>query len=281
MNSPAAELPVWSVLPSGDRCLAVVFEGDLAHANWRAHTAAQRLRDAQLAGVIEIVPGMVSVAVHYASGRVGAPAPGRVTARASERVEASGPAQTSGDAKLPYASLAEQVEAVLQATSWGERGSPRVVTLPVCYGGECGPDLEFVAKSCGLTADEVVCLHAGTPLDVFMLGFAPGHPYMGTLDARLSIGRRATPRTAVPAGSVAIANRQSNVYPAQLPGGWHILGRTPLAMFDPKREPPCLLDAGDRVHFVPIDANEFEMLRREHASRHRMRDADRAGKLLR
>jgi inhibitor of KinA len=237
-TAPAASPPTWSVLPSGDRCLAVVFDGDMAQANWRAHTAAHRLQDAKLAGVIEIVPGMVAVAVHYSPSRV------------------------SGEAATPFDALAAQVETVLCATAWGSRGTPRDVTLPVCYGGEYGPDLDFVAQSCGLTPEEVVRLHSSQPLSVFMLGFAPGHPYMGTLDERLSIGRRATPRTAVPAGSVSIANRQSNVYPAQLPGGWHVLGRTPFAMFDPKREPPCLLEAGDRVHFVPIDAREFEAMRK-------------------
>ena len=238
MTHAAATPPTWSVVPSGDRCLAVAFDGELEQANWRAHTAAQRLRDAQIAGVVEIVPGMVAVSVHYAPLRVGA------------------------KDEIPFAVLARQVETVLRDIVWGTRGSPREVTLPVCYGGEYGPDLAFVAETCGLTTDEVVRLHSGKQLDVFMLGFAPGHPYMGTLDERLSIGRRTTPRTVVPRGSVAIANRQSNVYPAQLPGGWHLIGRTPFAMFDPKREPPCLLDAGDRVRFVPIEPREFEAMQK-------------------
>ncbi|WP_154586714.1 5-oxoprolinase subunit PxpB, partial [Bordetella pertussis] len=133
--------------------------------------------------------------------------------------------------------------------------------IPVCYGGEHGPDLEEAARAAGLTPEALVALHGAPGSMVYMLGFAPGHSYIGVHDARLDLPRRATPRTAVPAGSVAIANRQTVIYPARLPGGWNIIGATPLNLFDPGREPAALLQPGDRIRFVPIDAAEFDRLR--------------------
>src|SRR5690606_28650988 len=128
----------------------------------------------------------------------------------------------------------------------------RQVDIPVCYGGEHGPDLEDVARHCGLSPQEVIRLHSGTPAYVFMLGFAPGAPYIGIHDPKLAIGRRDTPRTVGPAGSVAIANLQTVIYPNASPGGWNLIGSTPAVLFDPAREPVTLLAPGDTVRFVPI-----------------------------
>lgn len=128
----------------------------------------------------------------------------------------------------------------------------RVVTIPVRYGGEHGPDLAEVAAALGLRESEVVALHCAQVHRVMMVGFAPGFPYIGPLPSALELPRRATPRTAVPAGSVAIAAGLTGIYPARLPGGWHLIGRTELRMFDPAAEPPALLAAGDGVRFVPL-----------------------------
>jgi len=126
----------------------------------------------------------------------------------------------------------------------------RVVTNPVCYGGVAGPDLESAAQRLGLSPHEVVALHSGQIYRVMMLGFAPGFPYIGPLPAALRLPRRSTPRSAVAAGSVAIAAGLTGIYPARLPGGWHLIGRTDLTMFDPMADPPALLAAGDGVRFV-------------------------------
>jgi inhibitor of KinA len=126
----------------------------------------------------------------------------------------------------------------------------RQVTLPVRYGGADGPDLEDVAHRLNLAPDELIAQHTAQPWRVLMIGFAPGFPYIGPLPASLTLPRRATPRAAVPAGSVAIAAGMTGIYPSQLPGGWHLIGRTEVALFDPAREPPTLLQPGDRVQFI-------------------------------
>jgi len=131
--------------------------------------------------------------------------------------------------------------------------SARTVEIPVRYGGGDGPDLADVAAHCALTPTEVVTLHAGSVYRVLMIGFAPGYPYIGPLPPALELPRRATPRQQVPAGSVAIAAGLAGIYPDQLPGGWHLIGRTDLRLFDPHTTPPALLAIGDAVRFVPID----------------------------
>ena len=130
----------------------------------------------------------------------------------------------------------------------------RLHEIAVWYAGE---DLAEVARLCGLTTAQVVDLHASRDYRVGAIGFAPGFAYLGELDERLALPRRATPRTQVPAGSVAIAERQAAVYPQASPGGWHLLGRTAQRLFDPREEPPCPLAVGDRVRFVPIDEAVF------------------------
>ena len=130
----------------------------------------------------------------------------------------------------------------------------------MCYGGEYGPDLEAVAVHAGLSPDAVVARHAAGDYSVAMLGFAPGFPYLLGLDPALHAPRRTDPRTRVPAGSVAIGGAQTGIYPRELPGGWNLIGRTPLPLFDPRREPPALLAAGDRVRFRAIDVDGFARL---------------------
>ncbi len=133
----------------------------------------------------------------------------------------------------------------------------RVVEIPVCYGGEYGPDLDDVAAMCGMTSAEVLELHASAEYIVYFLGFVPGFAYLGELPEALVTPRLATPRRRVPAESVGIAGRQTGVYPFATPGGWRLLGRTPLAMFRPDREGMSLLSIGDRVRFTPISREQF------------------------
>ena len=127
---------------------------------------------------------------------------------------------------------------------------PRVVEIPVRYGGEWGPDLAFVADHAGMTEAEVIALHSQRPYRIYMIGFLPGFPYLGGLDARLHTPRLDSPRTRIPAGSVGIGGQQTGVYPVESPGGWRIIGRTPMKLFDPDRPP--LYGAGDMIRFVPI-----------------------------
>ena len=134
----------------------------------------------------------------------------------------------------------------------------RARTIPTVYGGEWGPDLEEVAAQVGLRPSDVVARHTAAELTVYMLGFSPGFPYLGDLPETLALPRRATPRERVPVGSVAIAERQSGIYSREMPGGWHVLGRTPVALFDEQRDPPAYLVPGDRVRFVAIAAGDWE-----------------------
>jgi KipI family sensor histidine kinase inhibitor len=129
---------------------------------------------------------------------------------------------------------------------------PKQITVPVFYGGEYGPDLEGVADYLGIAPEEVIRLHTATVYRVYMIGFTPGYPYMGELPPALAIPRRSTPRTRVPKGSVGIAQRQTCIYSVESPGGWQIIGWTPIELFDPSRQLPSLLEMGDRVKFEAV-----------------------------
>lgn len=148
-----------------------------------------------------------------------------------------------------------------QASIAGSRpASARTIDIPVCYDCEFGLDLEWLAREVGLSIDEVIARHTGATYHVHFLGFLPGFAYMGGVPDVLRVPRHASPRTRVPAGSVAIAGAQAGIYPSDTPGGWRILGRTPLAVFDPSRSDPSLLQPGDRVRFVRIDRARFDEL---------------------
>ena len=140
--------------------------------------------------------------------------------------------------------------------------SIRIVLLPTLYGGEYGPDLEFISDQASMTKEEVVTTHSSTDYLVYMLGFTPGFPYLGGLDNRLATPRLETPRPTIPSGSVGIAENQTGVYPTVSPGGWRLIGRTPLDLFDAYREPASLISAGDYVRFVPLtDESQFSEIR--------------------
>jgi KipI family sensor histidine kinase inhibitor len=140
---------------------------------------------------------------------------------------------------------------------------PRIVEIPVLYGGECGPDIGFVAEHGGLSVDEVIAIHAGTVYPIYMIGFTPGFCYLGGLDSRIHTPRRKTPRTLLPGGSVGIAEAQTGMYPVDSPGGWQIIGRTPLRLFAPERDNPFLYEPGDLIRFVPVSMPEYERIRRQ------------------
>ena len=138
--------------------------------------------------------------------------------------------------------------------------APRAIEIPVCYGGEFGPDLAAVAEHCRLEPAAVIARHVGALYLVYFLGFAPGFPYLGGMDAALTTPRLPAPRTHVPAGSVAIGGAQTGIYPAATPGGWRLIGRTPLRLFDARRPEPALMRMGDEVRFVPVDEAAFARL---------------------
>lgn len=136
----------------------------------------------------------------------------------------------------------------------------QTVEIPVCYGGDLGPDLPDVATWAGLSPADVVRLHASVEYRVYMLGFSPGFPYLGRVPEAIAAPRLAAPRSTIQAGSVGIAGQQTGIYPQRTPGGWRVIGRTPMRLYDPSRATPFLLEAGNRVRFVPIDRSEFDRL---------------------
>jgi len=163
--------------------------------------------------------------------------------------------------RMSHEELAEIAEELLSRKS-GSVPASRVVEIPVCYGGEFGMDLSFVAEHAGLSAEEVIRLHSVTRYLVHFLGFSPGFGYLGGLPKQLECPRLESPRKTVRAGSVGIAGKQTGVYPVDSPGGWRIIGRTPLRMFDPLRDTPTRLEPGDTVQFLPIDAEAFREIAR-------------------
>jgi inhibitor of KinA len=189
-----------------------------------------------LPGMLEYVPAFTTVTLYYD--------PLRVPVR-------------SGTLS-PYQSFVAFLEDVLEQVREADAPCSRVIEIPVCYGGEFGPDLEFVAQYHDLSPEEVVDIHAGCEYVVYMIGFAPGFPYLGGMSARIATPRRSTPRLSVPPGSIGIAGNQTGVYPIETPGGWQLIGRTPLRLFRPAEEPPSLLQAGDIVRFYPIGRREFD-----------------------
>ncbi|RLF75230.1 allophanate hydrolase, partial [Thermococci archaeon] len=157
--------------------------------------------------------------------------------------------------KIGYSEVVEAVKPFLNAEPKKEKA--RIIEIPTAYGGEFGPDIEFVAEYNGLSVDDVIEIHSKPLYRVYMLGFTPGFAYLGGMDERIATPRLEKPRLKVPAGSVGIAGKQTGIYPLESPGGWRLIGRTPLKLFDANREPPTLLQPGDYIKFVPISEEEF------------------------
>lgn len=156
--------------------------------------------------------------------------------------------------------MEEQLALIATDTLAPTETSTGHVEIPVCYGGDLGPDLNDVANAAGCSEQDVVDLHTGRDYRVFVVGFVPGFGYMGPVDPRLALPRRRTPRTRVPAGTVALAGGQTGIYPMETPGGWHLIGRTPVRPFDQTRAEPVLFRPGDSVRFRPVTRDEYDAL---------------------
>jgi inhibitor of KinA len=158
--------------------------------------------------------------------------------------------------------LIERLRSLAESPTTAPSRSPKVLEVPILYGGEYGPDLSDIATFSNLPMENVIALHTSVPYRVYMLGFSPGFPYLGRVPDKIAMPRLATPRDKVPAGSVGIAGSQTGIYPLESPGGWRLIGRTPLLPYDRRRSPPFLFEPGDQVRFVEIDQLEYDRLNR-------------------
>ncbi len=173
--------------------------------------------------------------------------------------------------KIPLEELKQRLSDLGRSLPDASSSEASIFEIPTLYGGEFGPDLDFVASHTGLSPEEVIRIHAGTDYLVYMVGFNPGFPYLGGMSEKIATPRLETPRVKIPAGSVGIAEAQTGIYPLESPGGWRLIGRSPLKMFDPSRDPPALVEAGDLVRFVSIDEARYQEIQGEvEAGRYRV-----------
>lgn len=223
------------LIAAGDSALLIEF-GDAIDpaAHDRVRGAARAIEAARPPAVIEHVPTFRSLMVYY------------------------------DPLLVSFEELRNTLEKTVRTAETSPEADPApLVEVPVVYGGEWGPDLATVVAQAGVSEEEAIALHAGTIYRVYMLGFSPGFPYMGEVPAVIATPRLASPRPRVPAGSVGIAGSQTGIYPLESPGGWQLIGRTPLATYAPWREWPFRFRAGDRVRFRPIPPADFDRIYRE------------------
>ena len=222
-----------TISPVGDRAISIDF-GQVIDPKINRHIrqTIERIKALQLEGIIELVPTYCALLVEYDVMR------------------------------YSYSEICNIIEPTLDEDMTDTTNElVTVVEVPTVYGGEFGPDLSFVAFHNHLSEDEVISIHSGTDYLVYMLGFIPGFTYLGGMDPRIATPRLSSPRTLIPAGSVGIAGEQTGTYPSDSPGGWQIIGRTPVTMYDMSKAQAALLNAGDYVRYVPIDESEFHRIK--------------------
>ena len=225
----------YPILPCGDCAVTVQVGYEISEETNRKVVSLMRaLAEAAIPGLRELVPSYSAVCVHYDSEQIS------------------------------YDQLLERLNNLEIKELSSESASQKIVEIPVCYGGEYGPDLAFVAEHNGLSPEEVIAIHSGGTYLVYMLGFLPGFAYMGGMDERIATPRLTSPRARIPAGSVGIAGGQTGIYPLASPGGWQLIGRTPVKMFAMEGETGrFVLSAGDWVKFVPITEERYREMEGE------------------
>lgn len=224
-------------LLGGDKTLYVELGDEISpEINQKVRAVSNAIDKAHIHGLIDLLPTYRSIQVYY------------------------------DPLKIPLNKLKEQLTTLSQEASEETKRIGKVVEIPVAYGGEFGPDLGFVASHNNLTADAVIEIHCSIDYLVHMLGFNTGFPYLGGLPEKIATPRLNTPRVRVPAGSVGIAESQTGIYPLESPGGWQLIGRSPIRLFDPIRESPVLTEPGDYIRFVPIDESKYREIEKRVAS---------------
>lgn len=216
------------ILTEGDSSLLIEFGKEISpEVNAKITGTVQLLKEQHIEGVLDIIPAFCSLLLNY-----------------DPRV-------------ISYDELKDRMERLVKLDIKTGKQTKKIYEIPVCYGGEYGPDLENIAEHAGLSVEEVIQIHSSKDYLIYMLGFLPGFCYLGGLDERIHTPRLANPRVKINAGSVGIGGSQTGIYPLESPGGWQLMGLTPVKTYDPEREIPILVQAGDYIRFVPIDEQEF------------------------
>lgn len=231
------------ISPLGDSALVITFGDSIQYdIHKQIKTCKDSIELNPFPGFVECVPAFTNLTIFYN--------PLEVVAAVEKKK------------KKEFVSPFEVVSPIIQSKLENEQTEKelnhRTVSIPVCYGGEYGPDLEYVARHHNLTPEEVISIHSEGEYLAYMIGFAPGFPFLGGLSKKIATPRRPSPRTSIPAGSVGIAGMQTGVYPISTPGGWQLIGQTPIKLFLPEQNPPSLLQAGDIVKFEPISKEEYQ-----------------------
>ncbi len=220
------------IVPAGDSSLLVAFEQKVDPEINRKITSVVRLiRDQHIEGIVDLIPSYCALLINY-----------------DPRI-------------MSYEKLNKRIQGLMKMEVKSAAGAKRVFEIPVCYGGEFGPDLQTIADHAGMTPEEVIAIHTSCDYLIYMLGFLPGFCYLGGLDERIHTPRLAEPRIKIPAGSVGIGGSATGIYPLDSPGGWQLMGNTPVKTFDADREVPILLQAGDYIRFVPISEEEYAQIK--------------------
>ncbi|MED0681184.1 5-oxoprolinase subunit PxpB [Aneurinibacillus thermoaerophilus] len=230
------------LFPLGDAAIVVELGSVInEETHCKVRALSEYLTRHPLPGMIEYIPAFTTVTVFYD--------PCRVLANSGAETKTF---------VSPYQKMRAMLENILSELQDKTVEKTRVIEIPVCYGGEFGPDLGFVAEHNGLTPEDVIRIHSSAEYLVYMIGFAPGFPYLGGMPEQIATPRRSSPRLSIPVGSVGIAGKQTGVYPIATPGGWQLIGRTPLPLFMPDSDPPTPLKAGDRIRFRAISRQEYD-----------------------
>lgn len=220
------------ILTAGDSSVLIEFKKEISpEINRKITSTVQLMKEQHIEGVVDVIPAFCSLLVNY-----------------DPRV-------------ISYENLKKRLTLLLKMEIKTGEQRKRVYEIPVCYGGEYGPDLENIAKHAGLTQEEVIKIHSSRDYLIYMLGFLPGFCYLGGLDERIHTPRLANPRIKIHAGSVGIGGSQTGIYPLDSPGGWQLMGMTPVKTYDPSREKPILVEAGDYIRFRPIDEEEYKRIK--------------------
>ena len=220
------------IVAAGDSSILIEFGREInEEINRKITTTVQLIHAQQIEGVVDMIPAFCTLLINY-----------------DPRI-------------VSFEKMRKRIQELVKMEVKAGTGRKKVFEIPVCYGGEYGPDIDNIASHAGLTKEEVIQIHSSRDYLIYMLGFLPGFCYLGGLDERIHTPRLANPRMKINAGSVGIGGSQTGIYPLDSPGGWQLMGMTPVKTYDPDRETPILVEAGDYIRFIPIDEQEYRRLK--------------------